>query len=214
MSLWSFIQDRREIIVFEGYQHFSMVVQSLILATVIGIVLAALVYRSRAAALATATSAVGLTLPSFALLGFLIAVMGTGVYPPVVALVFYGVLPILRNAVVGLAGVDPALVDAARGMGMSRLQTLRRIEIPLAWPVILTGVRVSGQMLMGIGAIAAFVSGPGLGGFIFSGLARIGGANAVNSVLVGTLGVIVLALVLDALLVGVRRLTISRGIRV
>lgn len=161
MSLWDFLVDRREVLVFQGFQHASMVAQSVVLAAVLAVVVAALVHRDqRAVGMATAASAVGLTIPSFALLGLLIAPLGIGVAPAVTALVFYASLPILRNAVVGLAGVDTALVDAARGMGMSRLRTLLRIELPLAWPVILAGIRVSTQMVMGIGAIAAYVSVP------------------------------------------------------
>jgi osmoprotectant transport system permease protein len=215
MNFWEFVDDRREIILFQAYQNLSMVVQSLILAAIIGVGLAALLYRYRVISdVMTAVSAVGLTVPSFALLGFLIVPMGTGVTPPVVALVFYGCLPIFRNALVGLSEVDPTLVEAARGMGLSRFATLIRIELPVAWPVILTGMRISGQLMMGISAIAAYVSGPGLGGFIFSGLARIGGANATNYVIAGTFGILVLALILDACLVLVRRLTTPRGIRV
>ena len=85
---------------------------------------------------------------------------------------FYAVLPILRNAVVGLQGVDQTLLESARGMGMSELASLVRVRIPLAWPVILAGVRISTQMSMGIAAIAAFVLGPGLGSYIFTGLDR------------------------------------------
>ena len=215
MNVWDFLVDRREVLVFQGFQHASMVAQSVVLATVLAIVVAALVHRDRrAVGMATAASAVGLTIPSFALLGLLIAPLGIGVAPAVTALVLYASLPILRNAVVGLAGVDSALVDAARGMGMSRLRTLLRIELPLAWPVILAGIRVSTQMVMGIGAIAAYVSGPGLGGLIFTGLARLGGANSVNSALAGTLGVVVLALVFDGFLVLLGKLTTPRGIRV
>jgi osmoprotectant transport system permease protein len=99
-------------------------------------------------------------------------------------------------------------------MGMSRLATLLRVEVPLAWPVILAGVRTSTQMVMGIAAIAAYVLGPGLGGFIFTGLSRLGGANALNSALTGTIAVVLLALVLDLLLVLAGRLTTPRGIRV
>jgi osmoprotectant transport system permease protein len=99
-------------------------------------------------------------------------------------------------------------------MGMGRLTTLVRVEIPLAWPVILAGIRVSTQMVMGIAAIAAYVSGPGLGGLIFTGLSRLGGANSVNSALAGTLGVVVLALIFDGILVLVGKYTTSRGIRV
>ena len=173
------------------------------------------VYRSpRATALANGVSAIGLTIPAFALLGILLAPFGFGITPAVIAVTFYAALPVLRNAVVGLAGVDPSLVESARGMGMSRTATLLRVEVPLAWPVILAGVRTSTQMVMGIAAIAAYVLGPGLGGFIFTGLSRLGGANALNSALTGTIAVVLLALVLDLLLVLAGRLTTPRGIRV
>jgi osmoprotectant transport system permease protein len=89
-----------------------------------------------------------------------------------------------------------------------------RIRLPLAWPVILAGIRVSMQMSMGIAAIAAYVLGPGLGVSIFTGLAQIGGKNAVNSALVGTLGIVVIALFLDLLLLALGRVTTSKGIRV
>lgn len=97
---------------------------------------------------------------------------------------------------------------------MNRLATLLRLELPLAWPVIMTGVRVSAQMLMGIAAIAAFALGPGLGGYIFSGISRFGGANATNSVIAGTLGILILAIILDTVLNIITRLTTPRGIRV
>lgn len=88
------------------------------------------------------------------------------------------------------------------------------VELRLAWPTILTGMRVSAQLLMGIAAIAAYAKGPGLGNLIFSGLTRVGSANAINSALAGTLGVIVLALLLDGVFLIIGRLTTSRGIRV
>ena len=98
---------------------------------------------------------------------------------------FYAIFPILRNAVVGLHGVDKTLLESARGMGMGEIAVLLRVRLPLAWPVILAGVRISTQMSMGVAAIAAYVLGPGLGGYIFTGLAQIGGANAVNYAVVG-----------------------------
>ena len=200
---------------FSGWQHFSLVVQCLLLASVLAVVIAALVYRSASlSAVANSVSAIGLTIPSFAFIGLLIAPFGFGVVPAVIVVSFFATLPILRNAVVGLSGVAPTVVESARGIGMSRFRTLLQVELPIAWPVILTGVRVSAQMVMGIAAISAYSLGPGLGGFIFSGLSRLGGANSLESVLTGVIGVIVLALILDLLLVGVGRLTIPRGIRV
>jgi osmoprotectant transport system permease protein len=215
MSFWGFVQDRGPVLAGDAWQHFSLVVQSLVLSTVIGLGLAVLVYRRPAwSAAANAFSAVGLTLPSYALLGVMVGIISLGVTPSVIGLVFYGTLPILRNAIVGLNGVDKTLVESARGMGMSPAAVLLKLEIPLAWPIVMTGIRVSGQMLMGVAAIAAFVLGPGLGGFIFSGISRLGGANATNSIVAGTLGILVLAVILDLLLSVVSRLTTSRGIRV
>jgi osmoprotectant transport system permease protein len=213
--MWDYVIERHALIAHQALQHVSLVVQCVLLGTLIAVALAVLVYRSpKATALANASSAVGLTIPSFALLGILLAPFGFGITPAVIAVTFYAALPVLRNAVVGLAGVDRALVESARGIGMSRLGTLLRVELPMAWPVVLAGIRVSTQMVMGIAAIAAYVLGPGLGGFIFTGLSRLGGANAVNSALTGTIAVVVLALVLDLLLVLAGRLTTPRGIRV
>lgn len=213
--MWDYVVERRELIAFQAFQHVSLVVQCVVLGSVLAVALAVLVYRSPAAtALANGVSAVGLTIPAFALLGILLAPFGFGITPAVIAVTFYAALPVLRNAVVGLAGVDRSLVESARGIGMSRPATLLRVELPMAWPVILAGVRVSTQMVMGIAAIAAYVLGPGLGGLIFSGLSRLGGANALDSALVGTIAIVLLALVLDLLLVLAGRLTTPRGIRV
>ena len=213
--MWDFLGDQYEQILFSSWQHFSLVVQCLILATALAVVLAAAVYRSSAlTGIANSVSAIGLTIPSFAFIGLLIAPLGFGVVPAVIVVAFFATLPILRNAVVGLSGIAPSIVESARGIGMSRFRTLLQVELPMAWPIILTGIRVSAQMVMGIAAIAAYSLGPGLGGFIFSGLSRLGGANSLESVMTGVIGVVVLALILDLLLVGLGRLTTPRGIRV
>lgn len=213
--MWEYVTERADLIAFQAVQHVSLVVQCVLLGSLIGVAIAVLVYRNaKATSLANGLSAVGLTIPAFALLGILLAPFGFGITPAVIAVTFYAALPVLRNAVVGLAGVDRATVESARGIGMTRAATLLRVELPLAWPVILAGIRVSTQMVMGIAAIAAYVLGPGLGGFIFSGLSRLGGANALNSALTGTIAIVLLALVLDLLLVLAGRLTTPRGIRV
>lgn len=210
-----FLENRFNQILFSGWQHFSLVLQCLILATVLAVVLAALVYRNNLlTSVANSVSAIGLTIPSFALIGLLIVPVGFGVLPAVIVVAFFATLPILRNAIVGLSGISPSLIESARGVGMSRFRTLIQVELPVAWPVILAGIRVSAQMVMGVAAIAAYSLGPGLGGFIFSGLSRLGGANSLESVVTGVVGVVILALILDLLLVGLGRLTTSRGIRV
>ncbi|WP_327321834.1 ABC transporter permease [Streptomyces sp. NBC_01210] len=214
MSFWEYLGTRYQQLLVDAYQHASAVFQCMVVATVLGVLTGVLTYRTEwAGNLAITTTASILTVPSLALLGLLVPVVGLGVAPTVIALTLYGLLPVVRNAVVGLRGVDPALVEAAKGMGMSRFAQLLRVELPLAWPPILTGVRVSTQMLMGIAAIAAFASGPGLGNQIFRGISSLGSANALNDVLSGTLGIVVLALLFDAGYVLIGRLTISRGIR-
>ena len=215
MNLVEFVQDRWTVLSFLAYQHMSLVVQTLAIATAIAVVIGVLIYRSSwGVAAGNTLTAIGLTIPSYALMGVLVGVVGLGVLPSVIMLAFFGVFPILRNVVVGLTGVDKALVESARGMGMSRLSTLLRLELPLAWPVIMTGVRVSAQMLMGIAAIAAFALGPGHGGYIFSGISRMGGANATNSIVAATVGILILAVILDTVLNVLTRVTTARGIRV
>jgi osmoprotectant transport system permease protein len=144
----------------------------------------------------------------------MIPVFGLGWVPTVVALSAYSLLPIIRNTVVGLREVPDAVVESAKGMGMSPIKILFTIQIPIAWPVILTGLRVATQLAIGIAAIAAYVAGPGLGAYVFRGLSMLGAKNALNFALVGTLMIIVIALLFDALFVLINRLTTSKGIRV
>ncbi|MBB3049568.1 osmoprotectant transport system permease protein [Prauserella isguenensis] len=214
MSLFDYIADRWDRLALQSWLHVSEVVQSTLLAAVLGVLIGVAVYRSPVgSAVATALASTILTIPSFALLGLLIPVFGLGPTPAVVALVLYALLPITRNTIVGLAGVDPAVTDAAKGIGMGRTAVLTRVELRLAWPAILAGMRVATQMLMGIAVIAAYAKGPGLGGEVFSGLTRAGSANATNQALAGTLGVVVLALLLEGVYFLIARFTVSRGIR-
>ncbi len=214
-SYIDFLSNNSSTLLFESYQHMSYVVQSLLVGLVLGLIVAVLCYRSTNwTGTANAGSAMAMTLPGFAAYGLVSGIMGSGVAAAVVVLVYYGMMPILRNAVVGLRGVDPALIESAKGMGMSRSATLLRLEIPMAWPVIMTGVRVSAQMMMGTAAIAAYVSGPGLGTEIFQGLSQLGGVDATERVVVATVLIIILAIILDLILGFIARLTTSRGIRV
>lgn len=213
--MWEFISDRSDQILYNALQHANLVFQCVLVATVIAVLLAMLITRaSRLEPLANTISAIGLTIPSFALVGLLLPLSGIGSFTAFLCVTFYAILPILRNAVVGLAGVDQTLLESSRGMGMTELKSMFTVRLPLAWPVILAGIRISMQMSMGIAAIAAYVLGPGLGSYIFTGLAQAGGANAVNYALVGTLGIVIIALIADLLLLLLGRLTVSKGIRV
>lgn len=209
-----FLASRWPDILFRAWQHGWLVLQALMIATVLAVALAVVATRVKGLTpVANAFTAVGLTLPSFALIGILIPLVGIGTVPAVVVVVFYAFLPILRNALVGLRGVDPLVLESARGMGMGPAALFLRVTLPLAWPVILTGIRISAQLSMGVAAVAAYVLGPGLGSYIFTGLVSLGGANSLNYALVGTLGIVAVALILDGLLALLGRLTISKGLR-
>lgn len=213
MSFVDYVSRNGERIGFLAAQHVQVVLLSVAFAAVIagGLGLGTLRMPRLRRALLTVTGTL-LTIPSFALFGLLIPVLGLGLAPTVVALTLYALFPILRNTVTGLESVDPAVVDAARGMGLGSRERLRLVQLPLAWPVILNGIRVATIMVVAIAAIGAAVRGPGLGELIFRGLSRIGGANALNEALSGVVGVALVALVLDLLFVLIGRLTIPRGL--
>lgn len=195
-------------------EHLAVVAVALVIAMVIGVGVGMLVWDKPLPRSAVITAAgVALTIPSLALLALLIPAVGLGWTPTVIALVMYSLLPIVRNTVVGLREVSPAIMESAMGMGMTPLTVLVRVQLPMAWPIILTGVRVAAQLTIGVAAIAAYVAGPGLGQFIFQGLSSLGSKNALNLALTGTLGVVLLALVVDAAFVAITRSTTSRGLR-
>ena len=169
--LGEFIIDRWQDITFRAYQHASLVLQSVLLALVIALIIAVLVSsHHRATAIANSLSSIGLTLPSLALLGLAIPLFGIGTIPSVVLVVFYAVLPILRNAIVGLQNIDPGIIESARGQGMGPAAVLSKVQLPLAWPVIMTGVRTYLVLLVGAGAFATFIDAGGLGGLITAGI--------------------------------------------
>lgn len=213
MSFLEYVAENSTRITHFLLQHVQVVLISVALAAGVSIALAVATERfpkmRRATLSVTGTI---LTIPSFALFGLMIPLFGLGVTPTILALTIYAVFPILRNAVTGLETVDAGVVDAARGMGMGSRQRLWRVRMPLAWPVILNGVRVATIMVVAIAAIAAAVRGPGLGDLIFRGSSRMGGANALNEALVGVIGVVVVAAVLDVVFLVLGRVTTPRGL--
>jgi osmoprotectant transport system permease protein len=136
------------------------------------------------------------TIPSLALFVLLIPILGLGLRPAVVALVAYAQVILVRNITVGLLGVDPAAVEAARGMGMTPWQRFSRVEAPLAMPVILAGVRIAVLAIIGIGTIAAFINAGGLGVLLFTGVAQ----GHADKIIVGAAATSGLALTVNALL--------------
>lgn len=195
-------------------EHAALVLQSVLIATVLAVLLGVAAHRWRILrAPLLGVASVFLTIPSLALFTIFIPIVGIGTRPPLIALVMYALLPIMRNTVAGLESVDPAIAESAKGMGLSPWQILVRVELPLAWPIISTGIRVSLLLSTGIAAIATLVGGGGLGEFIKDGLSRYPGRNSVEQVWIGTVLTTVLALAFDATFGLIRRFTTPRGIR-
>ena len=202
-------------IILRTQQHALLSLYCIVAATVLGLLVAVATYRSPLAAnFSIATAAVFFTLPSVALFGFLVSVVGYGLVSVFPVVVGYAMLPIVRNAIVGLQSADPAVLDAARGMGVGGFRMLWQIRFPIAWPVILAGLRVAAQLTVGIVAIAAFVTPIGLGEYGYSSLDNLGSVNTKSQALICIIFVAVVALLFDAVFVIIRRFTTPRGSRV
>jgi osmoprotectant transport system permease protein len=149
------------------------------------------------------------TLPSLALLGFMVPLFGIGIVPAILALFLYALLPIVSNTYAGLKQVDPSLLEAGRAMGMKGYQLLFKVEIPLALNVIMAGVRTSTVLNVGTATLAAFIGAGGLGSFILRGIAMSNN----NLILAGAIPVSILAILADRILKGMETTVIPRGMK-
>jgi osmoprotectant transport system permease protein len=211
LSLLKELANRREVFDAAALQHLQIVGLSLACALAVGVPLGLAAVRSaRLARPLFAVLNVVQTVPSIALFALLMAplaalaaalaglpgvrVQGIGLLPAVIALTLYALLPVVHGVVAGLASVPAAVVEAADGMGLSRSQRLRQVELPLALPVLLSGLRVTVVQLIGLAAVAALIGAGGFGALMFQGLF----SSAIDLVLLGVLPVVALALVADA----------------
>ncbi|MFQ5583870.1 MAG: ABC transporter permease [Calditrichia bacterium] len=176
-------------------------------AILLGVGLGVFIYRiKRTSGIVLAIAGIIITIPSIALFGVMIPLLaplgaGVGTVPAVVALILYSQLAIIRNTYTALKNVPASTIKAARGMGLSNWQILRKIEIPLAVPVILTGIRQAVVLGVGVAAVAAYIGGGGLGRWIFGGIRR----TYPDMILAGAFSVSVLAVLLDFLLARLQR---------
>lgn len=193
-SLWQFVSEQHDKLLTQITQHLGLTFISLLLAIVVGLPLGILIARKRKLA-GSVLGVAGIlqTVPSIALLGFMIPAFGIGATPAIVALLIYALLPIIRNTFTGITGVDPAVIEAAKAMGMNRKQLLFKVEIPLAMPVIIAGVRTAAVINVGVATLASFVAAGGLGEFIFGGISL----NNTNMILAGAIPAALLAILLD-----------------
>lgn len=206
MSFWS---EYGSEIVLKFWEHFYLSFLAIFLGILVAVPLGAWLTRVKKGS-ETVIKVVGVfqTIPSLALLSIMIPFFGIGKIPAVIALFLYSLLPILRNTYVGIKSVDATYLDAAKGMGMSQMQRLLQIELPLAMGVIMAGIRVSTVYVISWTTLAAYIGAGGLGDYIFNGL----NLYRMDLVLMGTIPITLLSLISDALLKrSEQKLTMDRG---
>jgi osmoprotectant transport system permease protein len=196
-SILDFLAANQQALWKRTWEHLDLMFVALAAATMVGVPAGIVAARIRwlAAPFVTAANIVQ-TIPSIALLGFLLPIMGIGRGTAILALFLYALLPILRNTITGLQGVDRGVRDAARGIGMNDRQILMQIDFPLALPVIFAGIRTAAVINVGVTTLSALVGAGGLGTFIFRGLAT----SNMATILLGAVPAAVLALLADSLL--------------
>ena len=207
-----FISDPRYQFAQETVTTLQLSIVPILLAIVISIPVGILVaQRPIAAFLAANLSGLARAIPTLAFLAIVLPYLGTGFKPSVVALTALGIPPILLNTIAGLRGIDPAIVDAGRGMGMTSLQVLQRIQVPLVLPVVAAGVRTSAVQIVATVPLAALIGGQGYGDYITLGLSD----EAHNTELIlGAIAIALLALLVELLMAAVQRAATPAGLRV
>ncbi len=201
MSFTEFFIENIAEILDQSIEHFQLTIISLFIATVFGIGIGVFisVYQKSATVILSIVNVIQ-TIPSLALLGFLIPLIGIGALPAVIALFLYALLPIVRNTYTGILQVDPAVNEASIGLGMTRYQRLMKVELPLAVPVILAGIRTASVINVGIATLCALIGAGGLGESIFGGISL----NNVNMILSGAIPASIMALLFDTTLGGMQ----------
>ena len=196
-------------------EHVSIVGVAVGIAILMGVPIAiAITANQKLADRVLYAAAIMMTIPSIALFGLLIPILsligqGIGYLPAVIALILYSQLPIIRNTYTAIMNVDPALREAARGMGMTTMERLRHVELPIALPVIISGVRNAVVLNIAIAAIATYIGAGGLGTFISRGISQ----TDIRQLLTGALAVSLLAIIADYALLALQRALTSPGLR-
>ncbi|MEO6838170.1 MAG: ABC transporter permease/substrate-binding protein [Ginsengibacter sp.] len=206
-SLFDFMREQSGKILDQLLQHIGLTFISLLIAVIIGVPLGIFISRKKKfSAPVLGFTGILQTIPSIALLGFMIPLLGIGPVPAIVALFLYALLPIVRNTFTGITGVDATVVESARGMGMSYWQILRKVELPLSMPVILAGIRTATVINVGVATLASYIGAGGLGEFIFGGIAL----NNTNMILAGAIPAALLAIGFDFILSKIQKMDLRK----
>lgn len=202
MEFIGFFVARWETILQLTIEHLVIVLVAMVISIVLGVTVGILICRSRVLArIVLNLTNVMMTIPSLALFSLLIPVLGIGKAPAIVGLVAYTQLPLVRNVYTGITGINPAVIEAAQGMGLTERKILFKIKLPLAFPAMMAGIRTATVMGIGIGAIAAYIGAGGLGVFIFQGISRTND----KMVLIGAVLISLISILTDRVLARVQR---------
>jgi osmoprotectant transport system permease protein len=199
MEIINFLFQNQELLLKLTIEHISLVAVAVGLATVTGVPIGiAITQNEKMANIVLYIASIIITIPSIALFGLMIPILsvigqGIGYLPAVIAVLLYSQLPIIRNTYTAINNVDPALREAARGIGMNPIQRLRMVEIPLATPVIMAGIRIAVVMNIGVMAIASYIGAGGLGVLISRGISQ----SDPRQLIAGAIAVSVLAIIAD-----------------
>lgn len=206
-SLWQFGMEQSDKLIQQTFTHIGLTFTSLLLAILIGLPAGILIAKKqKLSGVVLGFAGILQTIPSIALLGFMIPVLGIGPKPAIAALFLYALLPIIRNTFTGIQQTNPAVKESARGMGMSGLQILFKVELPLAMPVILAGIRTATIINVGVATLAAYIAAGGLGEFIFGGIAL----NNTTMILAGAIPAALLAIFFDFILSRVQKISLKK----
>jgi osmoprotectant transport system permease protein len=209
VEAWQFIVAHPDRFFGALLTHVTLSAAALALATAIALPTGVwLAGTRRAASIAIATANVGRTLPSLAVLALVMPLLGTGFLPSLFALTLLALPPILLSSYTGIRQVEPEIVDAARGMGMTRGEIVRKVELPIATPVIFAGIRTAAVQVVSGAVLAAYIGGGGLGDFITAGIAMM----ALPQLLVGAIPATLLALGADQLFGRLQRALTPKGL--
>lgn len=209
-ELLTIVQERWPDIVETFVEHIELTFISVFFAIIIAVPLGIFLTRYRKIAdIVIGITAIVQTIPSLALLGFMIPILGIGFVPGIVALTIYGLLPIVRNTYTGIVGVDEAAKEAGIGMGMTSKQVLYMVEIPLALSVIMAGIRTSTVLIIGVATLASLIGAGGLGDLIFRGIAM----DSTDLILAGAVPAALLAIIFDYILKWLEIRVTPRGIK-
>lgn len=209
--MMQFLADNAGTLFSKTLEHLYISVVSLLIAIIIAVPLGVLLSKTqRLSKIALTIAGILQTIPTLAVLALMIPLFGVGKTPAIIALFLYVLLPILNNTVIGVQNIDGNVREAGRSMGMTGVQLMKDVELPLALPMILSGVRLSSVYVISWATLASYVGAGGLGDFIFNGLSLYEPAM----IIIGTILVTALALIVDFCLSLIEKWVVPKGLRV